>query len=105
MTGVNESTAPPGSSEAADDAFDALRARFRTPPAEFGPVPFWWWVSEKLDRDRIAWQLDQTIRVEPRSGSFGADPILEPVLRERDPGLMPTDDWCSNWAMSARRRR
>jgi hypothetical protein len=36
-----------------------LRAAFKSPPREFGPVPFWWWVGDPLDRERLAWQLDQ----------------------------------------------
>jgi hypothetical protein len=36
-----------------------LLAAFRDPPHTYGPVPFWWWVGEKLDKDRISWQLDQ----------------------------------------------
>lgn len=36
-----------------------LHAEFRSPPVAFGPVPFYWWVGEKLDRKRLTWQLDQ----------------------------------------------
>ncbi len=36
-----------------------LAAAFQSPPVTHGPVPFYWWAGEKLDRDRIAWQLDQ----------------------------------------------
>ena len=36
-----------------------LEATFRCPPASHGPVPFYWWAGEKLQRDRIAWQLDR----------------------------------------------
>jgi len=36
-----------------------LHATFLRPPASHGPVPFYWWAGETLDRDRIAWQLDQ----------------------------------------------
>lgn len=32
---------------------------FQSPSPEFGPVPFWWWVGEPLDRDRLVWQLDR----------------------------------------------
>lgn len=27
--------------------------------AGLGPIPFWWWVGEGLDRERIIWQLDR----------------------------------------------
>jgi hypothetical protein len=36
-----------------------LSAMFRAPPVAFGPVPFYWWAGEKLDQERMAWQLDQ----------------------------------------------
>ncbi|MBQ6246437.1 MAG: hypothetical protein IJK04_06205, partial [Kiritimatiellae bacterium] len=34
-----------------------LEDSFRAPPPGFGEVPFWWWTGEKLDKERIAWQL------------------------------------------------
>lgn len=38
-----------------DDIFsEALHPR-----QEYGPVPFWWWVGESLDRGRLLWQLDR----------------------------------------------
>jgi len=36
-----------------------LTAAFKAPPATFGPVPFYWWAGEPLDRERMAWQLDK----------------------------------------------
>jgi hypothetical protein len=36
-----------------------LHASFLRPPASHGPVPFYWWAGETLDRERIAWQLDR----------------------------------------------
>ncbi|MBP3694273.1 MAG: hypothetical protein J6J31_07550 [Thermoguttaceae bacterium] len=30
---------------------------FQTPPEGFGEVPFWWWSGDKLDKDRLAWQI------------------------------------------------
>lgn len=46
---------PPGypSAPASELAFQ----NFQTPPAGFGEVPFWWWTGDKLDRDRLAWQI------------------------------------------------
>ncbi|MEN6307369.1 MAG: glycosyl hydrolase [Anaerohalosphaeraceae bacterium] len=32
---------------------------FQEPPAGYGEVPFWWWTGEKLDKDRLLWQIDQ----------------------------------------------
>ena len=36
-----------------------LLTGFSSPPAAFRPVPFYWWTGEPLERERIAWQLDQ----------------------------------------------
>ena len=33
--------------------------RFCEPPTAWGPVPFYWWAGEPLERGRLAWQLDQ----------------------------------------------
>lgn len=41
------------------DRGDRLLRDFRTPPAGYGQTPFWWWSGEKLDLDRLRWQLDQ----------------------------------------------
>ena len=38
--------------------FDLL-AEFRDPPEGYGPVPFYWWVGEKLTRERLLWQLEE----------------------------------------------
>ena len=37
----------------------ALLDSFATPPAGYGPVPFWWWVGGTLDAKRLCQQLDQ----------------------------------------------
>lgn len=35
-----------------------LERGFRTPPAGYGEVPFYWWIGDTLTREHIAWQLD-----------------------------------------------
>jgi alpha-L-rhamnosidase len=45
--------------EILDSSETALQAGFAAPPQAFGPVPFWWWVGETLELDRLVWQLDQ----------------------------------------------
>ena len=32
---------------------------FANPSPTYGPVPFWWWSGDSLDRARLAWQLEQ----------------------------------------------
>ncbi len=36
-----------------------LAEGFETPPPGFGEVPFWWWTGEKLNVERLRWQLDE----------------------------------------------
>ncbi|MBQ9874998.1 MAG: hypothetical protein IJM30_11105 [Thermoguttaceae bacterium] len=40
-----------------------LKEGFANPPAEYGEVPFWWWTGEKLDVERLNWELDQLAKV------------------------------------------
>ncbi len=39
------------------DLFDG----FSTPRPEYSPVPIWWWSGERLELDRLCWQLDQLV--------------------------------------------
>ena len=32
---------------------------FVTPPKGFGNVPFYWWLGDKLTKERLSWQMDQ----------------------------------------------
>ena len=36
-----------------------LKTGFAQPPAGYGEIPFWWWTGEKLNVDRLIWQLDE----------------------------------------------
>ncbi len=36
-----------------------LEEKFRTPPAGYGEVPFYWWIGDTLTRDHLLWELDQ----------------------------------------------
>lgn len=38
---------------------EQLRQGLVTPPTGYGCVPFYWWMGDKLDKERILWQLDQ----------------------------------------------
>lgn len=37
---------------------DLLRT-YRHPPREFSPVPTWWWSGERVEPERLRWQLEQ----------------------------------------------
>jgi hypothetical protein len=32
---------------------------FPNPPPGYGEVPFWWWSGDPLDKDRLAWQIEE----------------------------------------------
>lgn len=36
-----------------------LHSKFINPPKGYGEVSFYWWLGDKLTKDRLAWQLDQ----------------------------------------------
>ncbi len=36
-----------------------LFSAFENPPTGYGQVPFYWWVGEKLTRERLLWQLEE----------------------------------------------
>lgn len=42
-----------------DVSFKELVERFANPPRDFSPVPIWWWSGERLERERLRWQLEQ----------------------------------------------
>jgi hypothetical protein len=36
-----------------------LLKNFADPPAGYGEVPFWWWSGDKLDKERLLWQIEE----------------------------------------------
>lgn len=36
---------------------------FQDPPPGYGEVPFWWWLGDPLDRDRLLWQIEELHRM------------------------------------------
>jgi len=36
-----------------------IRRAFAAPPPGYGEVPFWWWTGERLDKERLLWQLEE----------------------------------------------
>src|SRR5688572_25181519 len=66
--------------------------QFKEPDPAFSPVPAWWWSGEKLDIDRMRWQMDQLaamgirniviINLAPSGTLFGSDPDDPPYMSE-----------------------
>ncbi|MCB0049301.1 MAG: hypothetical protein KDE24_07145, partial [Caldilinea sp.] len=56
---------------------------FSTPPKEYSPVPIWWWSGERLDPQRLRWQLERfaeggvynliVLNLAPTSPLYGSD--------------------------------
>lgn len=38
-----------------------LLERFTRPPAEYGPLPIWWWSGARVTRERLRWQMEQLV--------------------------------------------
>jgi len=41
-----------------DENFDVLPG-FKTPPAGYGEVAFYWWLGDPLTKERLSWQIEQ----------------------------------------------
>jgi hypothetical protein len=54
---VAQTKMPPGYPDRSP-SFDVLPG-FVHPPKGYGEVPFFWWQGDSLDRDRLAWEMDQ----------------------------------------------
>jgi hypothetical protein len=82
---------------------DLLRERFRTPPPGYGEVPFWWWTGDRLDTNRLLWQLDELHKAgvsgtqvnyaHTRSGGWKTETV-EPAIF--------SDEWWEAFAFVAR---
>src|SRR5919202_723955 len=61
-----------------------LEKRFDDPPRSFSPAPIWWWSGERLDPERLRWQLERfaeggvynlvVMNLAPTGPMFGSDP-------------------------------
>ena len=69
-----------------------LDRRFDEPPHGFSPVPIWWWSGEKLDAQRLRWQLERfaeggvynllIMNLAPSGPLYGSDADDPPFLSE-----------------------
>ena len=69
-----------------------LDTRFDDPPRSFSPVPIWWWSGEKLDAQRLRWQLERfaeggvynllVMNLAPGGPLYGSDPDDPPYFSE-----------------------
>lgn len=69
-----------------------LEKRFDDPPRGFSPVPIWWWSGDRLDPERLRWQLERfaeggiynlvVMNLAPTGPMFGSDPDDPPFFSE-----------------------
>src|SRR3989440_7900753 len=69
-----------------------LDKRFDDPPRRFSPVPIWWWSGEKLDAQRLRWQLERfadggvynllILNLAPSGPLYGSDADDPPFFSE-----------------------
>ena len=83
-----------------------LREVFQTPPACYGPVPFYWWAGDKLDRTRIAWQLDQLCEKGVRQTVISYPHQPDSTCAVGDPALFSPEWWdLFRWFLAECRNR
>jgi alpha-L-rhamnosidase len=79
-----------------------MEAAFLRPPTTYGPVPFYWWAGEKLDRERIAWQLDRLCEKGVRQTVISYPHLPDGGSDLGDPALFSEDWWdLFRWFLSA----
>jgi hypothetical protein len=69
-----------------------LEKRFDDPPRSYSPAPIWWWSGERLDPERLRWQLEKfaeggvynlvVMNLAPTGPMFGSDPDRPPFFSE-----------------------
>ncbi len=70
----------------------SVAKHFRKFPKEFSPVPIWWWSGEKLERERLRWQLERfaeggvynliVLNLAPTGPMYGKDPDDPPFFSD-----------------------
>ncbi|MDQ3856420.1 MAG: hypothetical protein M3281_08530, partial [Chloroflexota bacterium] len=69
-----------------------LHETFRNPPRTHSPVPIWWWSGERLNPERLRWQLERfaeggvynliVLNLAPTGPLYGKDPDDPPFFSE-----------------------
>lgn len=84
----------------------AFRSLFLNPPATHSPVPFYWWAGERLERERIAWQLDQLREKGVRQTVISYPHEASGCNSPGDPPLFSPEWWeLLRWFLAACRER
>ena len=73
--------------------FDDVMSGFRDPPPGYSQTPFWWWVGDKLDFDRLRWQLDQLVEGGVRSAIISYNHWPDGSTNVGEPEVFGTAWW------------
>ena len=83
--------------ERAREGHGRLESRFEEPPRGYGVVPFYWWMGDKLTRERIGWHLEKMrghavsgLQINYAHGFSGGNSYG--LTLESNPALF-TDEW------------
>jgi hypothetical protein len=71
-----------------------LLERFRHPEPRFYPTPIWWWSGERLDAERMRWQLERLVAGGARSFVImNLLPEVPDIGKSRDDPLLFSEEW------------
>lgn len=103
---MNQATVTMPEVPAAAAGASAMERLFRNPPASHAPVPFYWWAGERLERGRIAWQLDQLVAAGVRQTIISYPHHPDGSNDPGDPPLFSPEWWdLFRWFLGECRKR
>ena len=70
-----------------------LIANFRQPPPGYGQTPFWWWVGDTLDLNRLTWQIDELLKGGVRSAIISYNHWPDGSTNVGDPAVFSEQWW------------
>lgn len=77
-----------------DSLGSGLLERFQSPDRRFYPTPIWWWSGERLDADRLRWQLERLVAGGARSFVImNLLPEVPDIGKSRDDPLLFSEEW------------
>src|SRR6201999_3806306 len=69
-------------------------APFQDPDARFYPTPIWWWSGERLDAERMRWQLERLVAGGAKSFVImNLLPEVPDIGKSRDDPLLFSEEW------------
>lgn len=78
----------------ADPLSPGLLERFQSPDARFYPTPIWWWSGERLDAERLRWQLERLVAGGAKSFVImQLLPEVPDIGKSRDDPLLFSEEW------------